>query len=186
MSNTNEFYIISLKHTSKGDAALTFWGADGKGYTWHQARAGIYTEASAKKHIDLYNAAVDKQHVDAYWRDAIDHGDLYISIPNTDRVRKALGLSTKLLDKGRGNCRVSFVHGEAVRRIRNERDQLTEELKRLKERADKMEDAMENIMDFIAESKGSSSSIESRLTAINNTLYKALASWKEDQTKERI
>lgn len=36
-----QYYIISLKHTSKGDTALTFWGEDGNGYTWHRDRAGV-------------------------------------------------------------------------------------------------------------------------------------------------
>ncbi len=43
-----EYYIISLKHTSKGDTALTFWCANGSGYTWHRDRAGVYTAQELK------------------------------------------------------------------------------------------------------------------------------------------
>lgn len=45
-------YVLSLKHTSPGDNALTFWGPNNRGYRLSLEDAGVYTEAEAKKIMD--------------------------------------------------------------------------------------------------------------------------------------
>lgn len=105
------YYIISIKHTSKGDTALTFWCANGAGYTWGMTRAGKYTEEEAKKHTDELNVMVECEKVDKFWMNAIDFSDKYISVPNTPIVRIHLGISDKLMKpKKFASCRMQFTN----------------------------------------------------------------------------
>lgn len=109
-----EYYIISLKHTSKGDTALTFWGHDSNGYTWHRDRAGLYTEEEMKKCISPDNVAVLKETVDPYWMNATDFSDKYISVPNNYGVLYNFGIleSAKKFMKPKkyAGCRMTFVN----------------------------------------------------------------------------
>lgn len=106
-----EYYIVSIKHTSKGDTALTFWCANGNGYTWHRDRAGVYTEEEAKECISADNIMVEKEKVDPFWMNAIDYNDKYISVPNNPTVRHQLGLSDKLMKpKKYAGCRMTFIN----------------------------------------------------------------------------
>lgn len=106
----NEFYIVSLKHTSKGDTALTFWGANGSGYTWHKDRAGIYSKEEAEKCESSDNPKVPKENVDKFWIKATDFNDHYISVPNHPAVLFALGLSDKEMKPKRfKTCKMVFV-----------------------------------------------------------------------------
>lgn len=106
-----QYYVISLKHTSKGDTALTFWCANGGGYTWHRDRAGLYTEEEAKKCISSDNVMVEKEKVDPFWMNAVDFSDRYISVANTLQVRHALGISDKeMKPKKYAGCRMQFIN----------------------------------------------------------------------------
>lgn len=106
-----QYYIISIKHTSKGDTALTFWCADGAGYTWHRKRAGLYSEAEVHKLRDSLNVAVEQSIVDKFWMNALDFSDEYVSVPNTPTVRHHLGLSDKLMKpKKYAGCRMQFIN----------------------------------------------------------------------------
>lgn len=44
------YYIISLKHTSRLDKAITLWRADNCGYCYHQHNAGVYPEFTEGYH----------------------------------------------------------------------------------------------------------------------------------------
>lgn len=106
-----EYYIVSLKHTSKGDAALTFWGKNGAGYTWNRERAGVYTEEEANECKSAENIPVLKEKVDPFWMNAIDHDDRYISVPNNSTVLHQLGLTTALMKpKKYASCRMTFLN----------------------------------------------------------------------------
>jgi hypothetical protein len=106
-----EYYIVSLKHTSKSDTALTFWGKDKCGYTWHKDRAGIYSEDEIKSSITFENVAVEKEIADKFWMNALDFGDKYISIPNNPTVLYHLGLSDKpMKPKKFAGCRMIFTN----------------------------------------------------------------------------
>lgn len=91
------YYIVSLKHTSKGDACLTFWGANGSGYTWDYRRAGLYTWEELQGSISDENVAVEQEKVDPFWMNALDYNDKYISVPNNQTVLRALKLNDKLM-----------------------------------------------------------------------------------------
>lgn len=111
MDKVNEYYIVSIKHTSKGDSALTFWCADGAGYTWHRDRAGLYDEQEAIKHEAVDNPKVLKELVDKFWMNALDFNDKYISVPNTPTVLHHLGISNKLMKpKKWAGCRMNFIN----------------------------------------------------------------------------
>lgn len=106
-----EYYIISLKHTSKGDAALTFWGPNGGGYTWHRDRAGLYSEDIVDRYTSEDNVKVEKEKVDQFWMNAVDYGDKYISVANTPGVRRELGFSDRLMKpKKYATCRMAFMN----------------------------------------------------------------------------
>lgn len=106
-----QYYIISLKHTSKGDSALTFWGKNKCGYTWHKERAGVYSEEEAKTCISDDNVMVEKSEVDKFWMNAIDFNDKYISIPNNPTVLMVLGLDSKQMKpKKFASCRMAFIN----------------------------------------------------------------------------
>lgn len=105
-----EYYIVSIKHTSKGDAALTLWGPNNAGYTWHKDRAGVYTEEQAKRFAgDENNVPVSKEVADTLFLPADDFGDKYVSLPNDTTVRSLLGLSDKHMNaKKYATCRMKF------------------------------------------------------------------------------
>lgn len=106
-----EYYIVSLKHTSKADTALTFWGANGSGYTWSKSRAGIYNEEEAKKCISDDNVMVAKEKVDPFWMNAVDFNDKYVSVPNNATVLHHLGLNNKFMKPKRmATCKMTFIN----------------------------------------------------------------------------
>lgn len=110
-----QYYIVSLKHTSKGDTALTFWCADGSGYTWHKNRAGLYDEDVVHKSTSNDNVAVLKEDVDKFWMNALDFNDKYISVPNNPTVLHHLGLSDKFMKPKRmAGCRMIFINTPIV------------------------------------------------------------------------
>jgi len=90
-----QYYIVSAKHTSKGDKVLTLWGPNSAGYTWHRDRAGVYSEEDKEKaHHDDQNIFVDKELADTLWMEAEDYGDKYIALPNDTTVRTVLDIPT--------------------------------------------------------------------------------------------
>jgi hypothetical protein len=106
-----QYYIVSVKHTSKGDTALTFWCSNGNGYTWHRDRAGLYTEDEARKCISVDNIMVEKEKVGPFWMNAVDFNDKYISVPNQPTVLHHLGMSNKLMKpKKFAGCRMVFIN----------------------------------------------------------------------------
>lgn len=105
------FYIVSLKHTSKGDTALTFWGKNQCGYTWHKDRAGLYSIEEAKTCISDDNVMVEQKKVDQFWMNAIDFNDKYISCPNNSTVWQVLGLDPKYMKpKKYKTCKMTFIN----------------------------------------------------------------------------
>jgi len=44
------YYIISLKHTQKGDKYITLWRTDNSGYCYAQDQAGQYSEIIENYH----------------------------------------------------------------------------------------------------------------------------------------
>lgn len=110
-----EYYIISLKHTSKGDTALTFWGKNGGGYTWNRERAGLYPELGIEKYTSEDNIAVPKEQVDPFWMNALDFNDKYISVPNNPTVRHHLGLNGKFMKpKSIAACKMTFLNTPVI------------------------------------------------------------------------
>jgi hypothetical protein len=109
-----QYYLISLKHTSKGDSALTFWCADGCGYTWHKDRAGLYSEEEVIKCECEDSVRVEKSLVDPFWMNAIDYSDKYVSVPNNAQVLHALGIekAAKIYMKPKkfAGCRMQFIN----------------------------------------------------------------------------
>lgn len=90
-----EYYIVSLKHTSVGDTALTFWRANGMGYTWDKETAGIYSEAEIRKYVSDDNIPVNKPDADGLWRPAVDFEDKFMAIENSKENLINLGLADK-------------------------------------------------------------------------------------------
>lgn len=106
-----EYYIISLKHTSKGDTALTFWCANGGGYTYSRERAGKYTEEEARKCISNENIMIECEKVDPFWMNAVDYNDKFISVANTQAVRNAIGITEQYMKpKKYATCKMAFMN----------------------------------------------------------------------------
>ncbi len=116
-----QYYIVSLKHTSKGDTALTFWGPNGSGYTWHKKRAGIYTQEEADGfNGDNENIPVATELVDKFWMNALDFSDEYVSVANNPTVLKHLGLSDKMMKpKKFAGCRMTFINTPVIHEIQS-------------------------------------------------------------------
>ncbi len=106
-----QYYIISLKHTSKGDTALLFFGPNNCGYTYHRDRAGKYSHEDALKFSGTDAPMVECEIVDPFWMNAIDFGDKFIAVANTPAVRKAIGITDKLMKpKKYAGCRMAFMN----------------------------------------------------------------------------
>lgn len=92
---SKQYYIVSLRHTSKGDTALTLWGPNNAGYCYDKSRAGVYSEEQISHHnTDKENIAVDKEKADALFLPATDFNDKFVALPNNTTVRAILGLPT--------------------------------------------------------------------------------------------
>lgn len=106
------YYIISIKHTSKGDTALTFWCANGNGYCWDRSRAGKYTKEEAGiRADDELNILVEVEKVDPFWMNALDFNDKYVAVPNSPTVRHHLGITDKhMKPKKFAGCRMQFIN----------------------------------------------------------------------------
>lgn len=106
-----QYYIISLKHTSKGDTALLFFGPNNSGYTHHRDRAGKYSYDDAVRFSGPDAPMVECEKVDPFWMNAVDFGDKFIAVPNTPQVRYALALSDKeMKPKKYAGCRMQFIN----------------------------------------------------------------------------
>lgn len=111
MTHIKEYYIVSLKHTSKGDTALTFWGANRSGYTWNRDRVGLYSKEEALMIQTDDNVPVLKESIDQFWMNAKDFGDEYISCPNNKTVLQVCGLSEKYMKaKKFYTCKMVFTN----------------------------------------------------------------------------
>ena len=91
-----KYYIVSIKHTSKGDSALTLWCADSKGYTLYEPTAGIYTDADKVSANEL-NVFVDKEAADKLWAKTMYDRELRHVLRNNSITRIALGIDNKLM-----------------------------------------------------------------------------------------
>lgn len=92
---SKQYYIVSLRHTSKGDTALTLWGPNNAGYCYNQSKAGVYTEEEIQRFKnDDENVPVEKEIADKLLLPACDVNDRFIALPNDTTVRTILGLST--------------------------------------------------------------------------------------------
>jgi hypothetical protein len=106
-----QYYIISLKHTSKGDTALLFFGPNNSGYTHHRDRAGKYSYEDAVRFSGPDAPMVECEKVDPFWMNAVDFGDKFIAVANTQQVRYALGISDKeMKPKKYAGCRMQFIN----------------------------------------------------------------------------
>lgn len=106
-----QYYIVSLKHTSKGDTALTFWCANGAGYTYSKNRAGVYEENKLHQYTTEDNVAVEKEKVDKFWMNALDFDDKFVAVPNNSTVRYHLGLSDKFMKPIKHKtCKMVFIN----------------------------------------------------------------------------
>lgn len=106
-----QYYIVSIKHTSKADTALTLCGPNNAGYTWNKSRAGVYSEEDVLKEFtgDSDNVPVDKEKADKLFLPAKDFGDSYVSLPNDTTVRTILELSDKHMKPAKyASCRMKF------------------------------------------------------------------------------
>lgn len=55
-----EYYLLSLRHASKKDFALLFWGPNDCGYTYNIDDAGVYTEGDLEVGKEYYNNTYTK------------------------------------------------------------------------------------------------------------------------------
>jgi hypothetical protein len=106
-----QYYIISLRHTSKGDTALLFFGPNNNGYTYQRDRAGRYSYEDAVKYSSEDSPMVECEKVDPFWMNAVDYNDKFIAVANTPAVRKAIGISARLMKpKKHAGCRMAFMN----------------------------------------------------------------------------
>lgn len=53
---SEQYIVISLKHTHRRHKAITLWRPDDKGYCWTLDRAGRYEEPQVLEHLGYYNS----------------------------------------------------------------------------------------------------------------------------------
>lgn len=105
-----EYYIVSTKHTSKADTALTLWGPNNAGYVYDKSRAGVYTQAQADTFKgDDENIPVSKEKADKLFLPAKDFNDRFVALPNDTTVRTVLGITTTSMKPAKyKSCKMIF------------------------------------------------------------------------------
>jgi len=106
-----EYYIVSIKHTSKADTALTLWGSNYCGYCYHKKNAGIYSREQVDKDFknDPENVPILKEEADKLFLPADDYNDHFIALPNDTTVRAILKLDTKHMKPAKyKSCKMIF------------------------------------------------------------------------------
>lgn len=105
-----EYYIVSVKHTSKADTALTLWGPNNAGYCYNKSRAGIYTQEQADTFKgDDENIPVSKEAADKLFLPAKAFNDRFVALPNDITVRTILGVSTTRMKPAKyKSCKMIF------------------------------------------------------------------------------
>lgn len=104
-----QYYIVSIKHTSKGDTALTLWAKNSAGYTYHRDRAGVYGEERRKEIEAAGDVFVKKEDADRLFLPAKYVDVEFISLPNDTTVRTILGIPTKNMKPAKyKTCKMAF------------------------------------------------------------------------------
>lgn len=101
-----QYYIVSLKHTSRGDSAITLWRHNGSGYCWYRDWAGVYSEINPLN-ADSLNIFVDKEIADPLFKQTTYDGENRMVLPNMPGVWAALNLNPKLMKAKK--CRSCFM-----------------------------------------------------------------------------
>lgn len=99
-----QYYIISLKHTSIEDSALTLWRRGNKGYCWYKDWAGIYSEEeaeSATNHTHPDNVCVPVEVADKLFVTVLYDGEQRLVLPNRDYVWAELNLEHRLMKEAK-------------------------------------------------------------------------------------
>lgn len=104
-------YLVSLRHTSVADSALTLWRHESRGYCWRQDWAGVYEtdDPEVMKHASDENVFVPKIQADELFRNTFYDEEQMKCLPNTFIVQKALDLDpNKMKSPKYRTCHMSF------------------------------------------------------------------------------
>jgi hypothetical protein len=109
----DKYYIVSIKHTSKGDNAITLWRADSSGYCFRKDWAGLYTKSQIG-FIDMReteNVAILASSADKLFASALYDGQDIECLENSESVREAFNLNyDKMKQKRMATINVSYYH----------------------------------------------------------------------------
>ena len=104
-----QYYIISLKHTSRADSAITLWRKNSGGYCWYQDWAGLYNDSDRPGRSDGENVFVEKDIADKLFKMTVYGGEVRMVLPNAVNVWNELELSPKVMKaKKYATCFMSF------------------------------------------------------------------------------
>lgn len=90
------YIVISLKHTRRGDKAVTLWRPNDRGYCWRLEWAGRYPEQQVLGHLGYYNSGCSNIAVPA---ELVEHlscevecgdGESAICLPNNRDIWRQL------------------------------------------------------------------------------------------------
>lgn len=100
---SEQYYYVSLKWTHKNDAFITLWGPNSNGYQWYQSWIGKYEkpyDPSAESVKSVLCEIADP----LFEKVGFDSKEVMI-LPNTPKVRRALGIRKKDLYRAyRSHC----------------------------------------------------------------------------------
>jgi hypothetical protein len=104
-----EYYIVSLKWTSKADSALTLYRHESNGYCWRKDWAGVFGEEAKTK--DDLTVAISKEIADPLFVKTIYDGEEIMVLPNNKKTLQTLDInSSKMRPKKYRNCFMSYYH----------------------------------------------------------------------------
>lgn len=100
------YYIISLKHTRKGEKCIAFWRANNQGYCILEALAGTYEVPVKYYHDSEENVPVLIKEIEKLLKpDPFSSGpEKFLILPNTPRNHKILGF-----EMGRRNLKKAII-----------------------------------------------------------------------------
>ncbi len=85
-------YIVSLKHTMRGEKYITLWRPNNSGYCYSKENSGFYENPMLGYHDNDSNVPITEEQAKELFKEVLYDGVPKMMIPNTKESWKKLGV----------------------------------------------------------------------------------------------